>query len=155
MNKKLLLMTVFMIFITGISFATSVNTCIDTNTLQKNCTLNVGGNDVEISEEKTCSDGCSDTLKSCRPTIPVQLGLIGVFMLFVIVLLIYGKEMRIFKLTILSVSSLASLMFGAGDLFTTPYNTIFLAFGMLLIGYTIFWSVDSKKKNMEVDEFDE
>lgn len=131
------------VLISVVTADNTFTTCLNETTEQRNTCIRLLTNGdtktIDIEENITCDEGCSNTLKGCRWDSLVQVeysaGIMGGFLILSILgLWVSAKMESSIFLGILPIVSVLSVFVAITDVFGTGYRAIFLAFTLVPIG---------------------
>ena len=139
------LLAFFIFFLFSLVLTTadeSYNICLNETTKQTKDYITITGTEdrvLDIQENVTCANGCSDTLQDCRWDGLTQVGYTGVIITGLLVISILGlfvsaKTKSNIFLAILPTISVLSLLIAVTDVFLTEYRAIFLAYVLVPAG---------------------
>lgn len=157
MNKLILIVPIILALFAMPAFAESIDYCLNDSYAQSNFSADIitdgtAGN-ISYSTTSYCSEGCSNTLNTCRldqsgQTVQTVLWIVGI-----IVLLILSTYMSSYASgigwSILAISALICLILGGLlDIYSATFRTLFLALTLLPVGYLLV----STQKGGDEDE---
>ena len=160
MRQAVFIAAFLAVICTSVMASNTATMCLDNSTAQKNVSL-YNASDmttfVSLTQNITCSQNCSTTLNDCRMEEPNQmyyfLAIIVISFGILMFSLWIGRRMPLIDMPIYFIMVLFFAMLGGVfDVFNSYYNTIFIAFTLIPIGfflYSLYDNIRTGKRNKE------